>query len=57
MVEYTKWVSLVWEQVDSDKVEATEVTKFAAKEWNRNKEGLQRANVGEARTHAKNVVR
>lgn len=48
MVQYTKFVSLVWEQVDSSQVEATEVTQWAAKEWNSTPE-LKTANVGEVR--------
>lgn len=48
MVEYTKFVSLVWEQVDSSQVEATEVTQWAAKRWNENPE-LKTARVGEVR--------
>lgn len=48
MVEYTKFVSLVWEQVDSDEVEATEVTQWAADRWNKNPE-ISTSNVGEVR--------
>lgn len=55
MVQYTKWVSLVWEQVDADQVEATEVTKFAAQEW-RNEPGLKDATVSEARDYAQRIV-
>lgn len=48
MVEYTKFVSLVWEQLDASQVEATEVTQWAADQWNENPE-IATANVSEVR--------
>ena len=48
MVSYQRFVGIVFDEADDD-VEATDLMKWAAARWNRNKETLNRATVSEAR--------
>lgn len=48
MVEYSKFVSLVFEQV-GDSASATEIVSWAGSEWSKNKSDLQAATVTEVR--------